>query len=229
MNANVSLNVDHDPLRELEAVRYEMQRASSDSGRLENAVTLVAVSKTVDANRIIPFLQAGQGVFGENYVQEALNKWPSLKEHYPHVELHMIGPLQSNKVKEALTIFDVIETLDRPSLAQALSKEIHRRGSAPRLFIQVNIGAEPQKGGVSVEALPSFLKECQRNYNLVIDGLMCIPPFDQPPSPYFALLRKLAHDNGLKNLSMGMSADFEQAIMLGATHIRVGTRLFGAR
>ena len=172
---------------------------------------------------------AGQRVFGENYVQEARGKWPALRERYPGVELHLIGPLQSNKAKDAVQIFDVIQSLDRPSLAAALAKETERLGNAPRLMVQVNTGEEPQKGGVIPSEVDAFLDECRTRHRLLIEGLMCIPPFEDPPSPHFALLNKIARRNGLKAMSMGMSADFEAAIQLGATHVRVGSAIFGAR
>ncbi len=213
----------------LNKVRYEIERALKESDRDEGAAKLVAVSKMQSATQILPALDAKQRIFGENYVQEASTKWLELKERFSHVELHMIGPLQSNKVKEALQVFDVIETLDRPSLAQALAKEIQKQGRAPKLFVQVNTGDETQKAGISIGNLASFLKDCATLYDLKIEGLMCIPPFDQPPSPHFALLRQYAREHALPSLSMGMSNDFEQAIMLGATHVRVGSRIFGER
>jgi PLP dependent protein len=213
----------------LHEVRFEIARALHDASRAEDDACLIAVSKTIAGEGIAPALEANQRVFGENYVQEAQAKWLPLKEQYEGVELHLIGPLQSNKVREALEVFDVIQTLDRLSLAQALAKAVQKRGKCPRLLIQVNTGEEPQKGGVLPHAFPDFLQQCQNVYDLPIEGLMCIPPVDQPPSAHFAFLRKLANECGLKVLSMGMSADFEQAIMLGATHVRVGTRIFGQR
>jgi PLP dependent protein len=212
-----------------EDVRFEIARALRDSGRGEHDALLIAVSKTMPAEVITPALEADQRLFGENYVQETTAKWPALKAAYEGVELHLIGPLQSNKVKEALAIFDVIHTLDRPSLAQALAKEVQRKGTCPRLFMQVNTGEEPQKGGVLPHDFEAFYNDCINIYQLPIEGLMCIPPFEKPPSAHFALLNKMSKDKGLKGLSMGMSSDFEQAIMLGATHVRVGTRLFGQR
>ena len=189
----------------------------------------MAVSKTFPADAIEPVLAAGQRVFGENYVQEAKAKWPALRERYPDVELHMIGPLQSNKAKEAVELFDAIHTLDRPSLAEALAKEIAKQGRTPRLFVQVNTGEEPQKGGVIPTEVDAFLDACRAKYGLTIDGLMCIPPAEDPPSPHFALLNTIAQRHGLKALSMGMSADFDAAIQLGATHVRVGSAIFGSR
>jgi pyridoxal phosphate enzyme (YggS family) len=213
----------------LEQVRASIRRAASDYGRDPSSITLVAVSKTFPAEAIEPVLAAGQRVFGENYVQEAKGKWPALRERYSDVELHMIGPLQSNKAKEAVELFDVIHTLDRPSLAEALAKEIARQGKRPRLLVQVNTGEEPQKGGVIPTEVDAFLEACRSQYGLEVDGLMCIPPAEDPPSPHFALLNTIAKRHGLKWLSMGMSADFDTAIQLGATHVRVGSAIFGSR
>lgn len=213
----------------LAAIRAGITRAERDSGRPAGSVTLIAVSKTYPGHAIEPVLAAGQRVFGENYVQEAAGKWPALREAWPGIELHMIGPLQSNKAREAVALFDAIHSLDRPSLAAALSKEIARAGRSPRLFVQVNTGEEPQKGGVVPAGLAAFLAACRDEYGLTIEGLMCIPPADEPPSAHFAFLAKLAAEHGLTGLSMGMSADYEQAIMLGATHVRVGSAIFGAR
>jgi pyridoxal phosphate enzyme (YggS family) len=168
-------------------------------------------------------------VFGENYVQETHAKWPALREAYPGVELHHIGPLQSNKAREAVALYEVIQSLDRDSLARSLAKEIERAGRAPRLFVQVNTGEEPQKAGVAPGALDAFLATLGNDYGLTVEGLMCIPPADAPPSPHFALLRMLAERNGLSRLSMGMSADFAAAVRLGATHVRVGSAIFGRR
>lgn len=192
------------------------------------ATSLIAVSKTQAPERILPLLEAGHRVFGENRVQEAKIKWPALREKFPDVELHLIGPLQSNKVREALTLFDAIHSLDRPSLASALAQEMARAGRCPTLFVQVNTGAEPQKAGVLPENTLAFVKFC-RERSLPVSGLMCIPPVDQPPAPHFALLAKLVREAELPALSMGMSADFETAIRFGATHIRVGSALFGER
>ena len=210
-------------------VRRTIARAAGEAGRKPENVTLVAVSKTFEAHDIVPVLEAGQRVFGENRVQEAKAKWPGLRERFPDVELHLIGPLQSNKAKDAVQLFDVIETVDRESLASELGKEIARQGRAPRLLVQVNTGVEPQKAGVAPGEVDAFLKACREQWGLAIEGLMCIPPADQPPSPHFALLRVIAERNGLKILSMGMSADFEEAIQLGATHVRVGSAIFGHR
>jgi pyridoxal phosphate enzyme (YggS family) len=206
-----------------------VQRSARDVGREPSSVTLVAVSKTMPEEAILPALEAGQRVFGENYVQEARAKWPALRERFPDVELHMIGPLQSNKAREAVELFDVIQSLDRESLAKEIAREIARCGRAPRLFVQVNTGDEPQKGGVSPAGIDAFLDLCRVHRGLVIEGLMCIPPAQDQPSPHFALLAKIAARNGLRGLSMGMSADYEAAIQLGATHVRVGSAIFGAR
>jgi PLP dependent protein len=209
--------------------RSAVARSARDVGRRPDSVALVAVSKTKPADEIVPALEAGQRVFGENYVQEAKGKWPSLRERFADVELHMIGPLQSNKAREAVELFDVIQSLDRESLAKELAREIARTGRAPRLFVQVNTGDEPQKGGVSPAQIDAFLETCRVHHGLVIEGLMCIPPAQDQPSPHFALLAKIAARNGLRGLSMGMSADYEAAIQLGATHVRVGSAIFGAR
>lgn len=213
----------------LRDVRAEITHAAKDFGRDPASITLVAVSKTFSADAIEPVLAAGQRVFGENYVQEAARKWPALRERYPGIELHMIGPLQSNKARDAVRLFDAIHTLDRDSLAKELAKEIARAGRAPRLFVQVNTGEEPQKGGVLPGEADAFVATCRERHGLAIEGLMCIPPADDPPSPHFALLAKIAKRNDLALLSMGMSADFEAAIQLGATHVRVGSAIFGAR
>lgn len=220
---------DVGPVERLNKVRQAVQRAARDNGRDPAAVTLVAVSKTFPADVIEPVLAAGQRVFGENYVQEASGKWPALRERYPQTELHLIGPLQSNKAKDAIRLFDVIHTLDRPSLAEALAKEIAKSGRRPRLLVQVNTGEEPQKGGVLPDAVDGFVQACRDRYGLTVEGLMCIPPAEDPPSPHFALLAKMAKRNDLPLLSMGMSADFEAAIQLGATHVRVGSAIFNAR
>lgn len=220
-----------DAVSRLAAVRSAVARATADAQRPAGSVTLVAVSKTFPAEAIEPVLAAGQRVFGENYVQDAKSKWPDLRQRYPDVELHMIGPLQSNKAKEAVALFDVIETLDRPSLAAALRKEIQKAGGRcnPRFLVQVNTGAEPQKGGVLPEEADAFIRACKVEYGLEVEGVMCIPPADEPPAPHFALLTTIARRNGLKTVSMGMSADFPTAIAMGATHVRVGSAIFGSR
>ena len=220
---------ENDAVEGLKSVQEAIRRAASDYDRDPNGITLVAVSKTFPVEAIEPVLAAGQRVFGENYVQEAKAKWPALRERFSDVELHMIGPLQSNKAKEAVELFDAIHTLDRPSLAEALAKEIAKQGRAPRLLIQVNTGEEPQKGGVAPAEVDAFLEACRTKYGLTIEGLMCIPPAEDPPSPHFALLNTIAKKHGLPMLSMGMSADFDAAIQLGATHVRVGSAIFGSR
>jgi len=215
------------------AVRDEIARACRDAGRDSSTVTLVAVSKTFDAAAIEPVIAGGQRVFGENRIQEAKAKWPPLIERYGKdeggIELHLVGSLQSNKAKEAVALFDVIHSLDRPRLAEALTKEIAKQGRRPTLFVEINTGAERQKSGVLPQDADDFLAACRQRYGLTIAGLMCIPPFDEPPGPHFALTAQIAKRNGLKLLSMGMSADFPIAIAFGATHVRVGTAIFGAR
>ena len=222
-------NLPGESVARLEAVRGAIARAARDFGRDPASITLVAVSKTFPAEDIEPVLAAGQRVFGENYVQEAKAKWTPLRERYPGVELHLIGPLQSNKARDAVALFDAIHTLDRESLASALAKEIAKVERRPRLLVQVNTGEEAQKGGVMPAEADAFLAACRERWGLAVEGLMCIPPADEPPSPHFALLHKIAARNGLKTLSMGMSADFEAAIQLGATHVRVGSAIFGTR
>ena len=213
----------------LETVRGLIARACKDAGRDPSEVTLVAVSKTFAAEAIEPVIAAGQRVFGENRVQEAKAKWPPLRDRHAGIELHLIGPLQSNKAKEAVALFDAIHSVDRASLCDALAKEIAAQGRAPLLFVQVNTGAEPQKAGVLPQDADAFLAACRENYGLTISGLMCIPPVEEAPGPHFALTAKIAKRNGLKLLSMGMSADFADAIALGATHVRVGSAIFGGR
>lgn len=218
-----------DAVARLESVRAEIVRAARDFGRDPASITLIAVSKTFPAEAIEPVLVAGHRVFGENYVQEAKGKWPALRERYPDVELHMIGPLQSNKAKDAVQLFDAIHTLDRTSLAEALAKEMAKQGRRPKILVQVNTGEEPQMGGVVPAEADAFIAACRERFGLPVGGLMCIPPADQPPSPHFALLNTIAARNGLAWLSIGMSADFEAAIQLGATHVRVGSAIFGSR
>jgi hypothetical protein len=213
----------------LDQVRAEIARACKDAGRDAASVTLVAVSKTFPPERIEPVIGAGQRVFGENRVQEAKAKWPALQANHPGIALHLIGPLQSNKAKEAVALFDAIHSVDRASLCEALAKEIEKQGRSPLLFVEINTGAEPQKAGVLPQDADDFLKKCRETYRLTISGLMCIPPLDEAPGPHFALTAKIAARNGLKLLSMGMSADFVTAIELGATHIRVGSAIFGGR
>ncbi|MBB5045638.1 hypothetical protein HNR60_000367 [Rhodopseudomonas rhenobacensis] len=213
----------------LAEVERQIARACADAGRGRADVTLIAVSKTFEAEGIAPVLEAGQRVFGENRVQEAKAKWPALSAAYPGVQLHLIGPLQSNKAKEAVALFDAIHSVDRPSLCQALAKEIAAQGRAVELFVQLNTGEEPQKAGVVPAEADAFIKACRDTYGLTIAGLMCIPPVDQAPAPHFALTAKIAARNGLTKLSMGMSADFAVAIQFGATHVRVGSAIFGHR
>ena len=213
----------------LSAVRAEIARACRDAGRDLSSVTLVAVSKTVPVKTIEPVIAAGQFVFGENRVQEAKSKWPLLQAKHSSIALHLIGPLQSNKAKEAVTLFDAIHSVDRPSLCEALSKEITKQARRPLLFAEINTGAEPQKAGVLPQDADAFLNACRETYGLTMSGLMCIPPLDEAPGPHFALTAKIAKRNGLKLLSMGMSADFVIAISLGATHVRIGSAIFGDR
>ncbi len=212
----------------LAEVREKIARAAALAGREAEAVTLVAIAKTHPAEQIVPLLEAGQRVFGENRVQEAQAKWPALRDRFDGTELHLVGQLQSNKADEAVALFDAIHSVDRPSLVTALAKAIAASGRRPLCFVQVNIGDEPQKGGCAVAELPALLEQCAAA-GLPIAGLMCVPPLDVEPAPYFALLAKLARRHGLAQLSMGMSGDFETAVMVGATHVRVGTALFGAR
>ena len=212
----------------LESVRANIARMCKPARRKVEDVTLIAVSKTHPAERITPLLEAGHRVFGENRVQEAAGKWPELREEYPDVELHLIGQLQSNKAEEAVEMFDFIHSLDRPSLLKALAKAMDKTGRRVPCFVQVNIGDEEQKGGCPIAEVPQFLEKV-RAADIPVAGLMCLPPSDIEPAPFFALLAKLAKDNGVEGLSMGMSGDYETAVQLGATHVRVGTALFGAR
>lgn len=213
----------------LAALEQDIARACEQAGRARESVALIAVSKTFDAVAIAPVIGAGQRRFGENRVQEAKAKWPPLVGEHPDVELHLIGPLQSNKAKEAVALFDAIHSVDRPSICKALAKEIAAQGRAPLLFAQLNTGEEPQKAGIAPQEADAFLAACRDQYGLTISGLMCIPPIDEAPAPHFALTAKIAARNGLKLLSMGMSADFAIAIQFGATHIRVGSAIFGQR
>jgi pyridoxal phosphate enzyme (YggS family) len=213
----------------LSTIRMRIEQARSRFGPPPDAVTLVAVSKTFVADAIRPFLDAGQRAFGENRVQEAEAKWPGLRASYDGIELHLIGPLQSNKVREAVGLFDVIETVDRDKVAIAIKAEMDKQGRRPRLLVQVNIGIEPQKAGIAPDETVAFVGRCRTVHGLPIEGLMGIPPEGVPPGPYFAQLAMLARDVGATILSMGMSADFETAIGMGATHVRIGSALFGAR
>jgi pyridoxal phosphate enzyme (YggS family) len=210
-------------------VRAEIARACAENARDPASVTLVAVSKTFEADAVVPVLDAGQRAFGENRVQEAKGKWPKLQEKFSGTEIHLIGPLQSNKAREAVALFDVIHTMDRPSLCAALAKEFARTDRRPLLLAEINTGAEPQKAGVLPQDADDFLRRCREDHGLTISGLMCIPPFEEAPAPHFALTAKIAARNGLKLLSMGMSSDFATAIAFGATHVRVGTAIFGTR
>ena len=210
-------------------VRKQIAAVTQRTGRECGDVKLIAVSKTFASEQIEPVILAGQREFGENRVQEALGKWPDLKARYPEVELHLIGPLQSNKARDAVELFDAIHTIDRPKIARTIAAEIERSGRKPRLLVQVNTGEEEQKAGVLPADTDDFLKQCREEHGLDIEGLMCIPPVDEEPSLHFALLNKIAARNGLKELSMGMSADYESAVALGATYVRVGTAIFGPR
>ncbi|MDQ6437257.1 YggS family pyridoxal phosphate-dependent enzyme [Mesorhizobium sp. LHD-90] len=218
-----------DAVSRLAEVKAKIAAAEREAKRAAGSVTLVAVSKTFDAADVRPIIEAGQRVFGENRVQEAQGKWPALKAEWPDIELHLIGPLQSNKAKEAVALFDVIETVDREKIAAELAREIARQGKAPRLFVQVNTGSEPQKAGIEPREAVAFVKRCRDVHGLAIEGLMCIPPFDENPGPHFALLDKLARQAGAEKLSMGMSGDYELAVAFGATSVRVGSAIFGAR
>lgn len=213
----------------LDQIRSRMRAALESAGRAPDSAALIAVAKTHPAAAVVEALAAGQRVFGENRVQEAMAKYPALRATHPDLDLHLIGPLQTNKVKEAVATFDAIHTVDRPKLAAALAAEIARSGKIPRLFVQVNTGAEPQKAGVLPDQADAFIDECRRVHKLAIDGVMCIPPVADVPAPHFALLGQIAKRNGIAMLSMGMSEDFETALALGATHVRVGSAIFGAR
>lgn len=213
----------------LASVQSDIRAAEAEFGRKEGSVTLIAVSKTFEADDIRPVLDAGQKVFGENRVQEAMGKWPGLRGDYAGIELHLIGPLQSNKAKEAVQTFDVIHTVDRPKIARALKSEMDRQDRQLPCFIQVNTGEEPQKAGIPPREVDAFISQCRDEIGLPIIGLMCIPPVDEAPGEHFALLEKIADRNGLAQLSMGMSADYPVAVGFGATHVRVGSAIFGAR
>ncbi|MFY8047188.1 MAG: YggS family pyridoxal phosphate-dependent enzyme [Erythrobacter sp.] len=220
--------MDNTAAARLADIHANIARVCKPARRDPKDVRLIAVSKTRDAPAIVPLITAGQRVFGENRVQEAQGKWPALRADYPDIALHLIGQLQSNKAEEAVALFDVIHSLDRPSLLTALAKAMDKAGKRVPCFVQVNIGDEPQKGGCPLADLPAFL-DAVRAADVPLAGLMCIPPADTEAAPFFALLAKLAADHGLTGLSMGMSGDYETAVMLGATHVRVGTALFGSR
>jgi pyridoxal phosphate enzyme (YggS family) len=219
----------HDTVQHLNAVRDAIAAAERESNPPAGSVTLVAVSKTFDAPDIRPVIAAGQTVFGENRVQEAQAKWPALREEFPGIELHLIGPLQSNKAKEAVALFDVIETVDREKIAAELAREMKRQDRAPKLYVQVNTGLEPQKAGIAPREAAAFVKRCREAHGLAVEGLMCIPPADENPGPHFALLEKLAGEAGVEKLSMGMSGDYALAVRFGATSVRVGSAIFGGR
>jgi pyridoxal phosphate enzyme (YggS family) len=213
----------------LAAIRARIAAAATAAGRAAADVHLVAVSKTFAGQAVATALAQGQRLFGENRVQEAQAKYPSLRAANPGLELHLIGPLQTNKVRDAVALFDVIQTVDRPKLAAAIAAETARSGRRPRCFVQVNTGHEPQKAGIAPESADAFLAEARERHGLAVAGLMCIPPADADPAPHFAALREIARRNGLGALSMGMSGDFETAIRFGATHVRIGSAIFGAR
>ncbi|MBX4869182.1 YggS family pyridoxal phosphate-dependent enzyme [Rhizobium bangladeshense] len=213
----------------LHDVRSRIAAAEREAGRPVGSVQLVAVSKTFEADAIRPAIDAGQRIFGENRVQESQGKWPALKAGHPDIELHLIGPLQSNKAADAVALFDVIETVDREKIARALAEEMKRQGKTPRLYVQVNTGLEPQKAGIVPDDAPAFVSLCRGELGLLIEGLMCIPPAEENPGPHFALLAKLARKCGVEKLSMGMSGDYQTAISFGATSVRVGSAIFGAR
>jgi PLP dependent protein len=213
----------------LASVERQIAQACLQARRDRGSVTLIAVSKTFEADAILPVIDAGQRVFGENRVQEAKAKWPKLISACPGIALHLIGPLQSNKAREAVALFDAIHSVDRPSICEALAKEINAQKKLPELFVQLNTGEEPQKAGVTPAEADAFLASCRDKYGLIISGLMCLPPVSEAPAPHFALTAKIAARNGLKKLSMGMSADFAIAIQFGATHVRIGSAIFGRR
>ncbi|MBY3157812.1 YggS family pyridoxal phosphate-dependent enzyme [Rhizobium laguerreae] len=213
----------------LNDVRSRIAAAEREAGRSAGSVQLVAVSKTFEADAIRPAIEAGQRVFGENRVQESQGKWPALKAEHQDIELHLIGPLQSNKAADAIALFDVIETVDREKIARALAEEMRRQGKALRLYVQVNTGLEPQKAGIAPDDTPAFVALCREELGLSIEGLMCIPPAEENPGPHFALLAKLALKCGVEKLSMGMSGDYGTAIAFGATSVRVGSAIFGTR
>ncbi len=213
----------------LDDVRNRIAKAEQKAGRPEGSAQLVVVSKTFDADVIRPVIAAGQRLFGENRVQESQGKWPAMKAETPDIELHLIGPLQSNKAADAVALFDVIETVDREKIARALAAEMKQQGKSTRFYVQVNTGLEPQKAGISPDDTDAFVSLCRNELGLTVEGLMCIPPADENPGPHFALLAKLAAASGVEKLSMGMSGDYEVAIAFGATSVRVGSAIFGAR
>lgn len=213
----------------LKDIRTRIAAAAREAGRDPAAVRLIAVSKTFEAPDILPVIEAGQRMFGENRVQEAKAKWPALKERYTDLELHLVGSLQSNKAREAVQLFDAIHSIDRPRIAKAVAEEMAKQGRRLKLFVQVNTGEEPQKAGVMPREAAAFVRHCREELSLDVTGLMCIPPADEEPAIHFAFLAKLAAELGVKELSMGMSADFETAVAFGATYVRVGSAIFGSR
>ena len=219
----------HDPVAALASVSARIAAAAAAAGRDPASVHLVAVTKTFETGRVQPVLDAGHRIFGENRVQEAKAKWPPMRARYPDLELHLIGPLQSNKAKDAVALFDAIHTIDRPRIAGVVAEEMAKQNRRLQLFIQVNTGEEPQKAGVAPQEAAGLLAHCREELKLEIAGLMCIPPLDEEAGVHFAFLAKLARELGLSRLSMGMSADFEKAIAFGATHVRVGSEIFGTR
>lgn len=223
------MSSEHDPVTALRDVLARIEKAREAAIAPAPQTTLIAVTKTHGPERIAPVLEAGHRDFGENRVQEAQGKWPELKAQYPDITLHLIGPLQTNKVRDAMELFDAIHSLDRPKLAEAILREGERVGKMPMLFVQVNTGEEEQKAGVLPREAEAFIAHCRETLKLPIAGLMCVPPVEEPPALHFALLQKLARETGLALLSMGMSGDFETAIKFGATHVRVGTSIFGQR
>jgi len=216
-------------LERFEEIKARMAKAANEAGRADGGTELVAVTKTFSADDIRPVLEAGHRLYGENRVQEAEGKWPALKAEFDDIELHLIGPLQSNKAAEAVKLFDVIETIDREKIARAVKAEMDKQGRTLKLYVQVNTGLEPQKAGIAPDDTTDFVAFCRNELDLAVDGLMCIPPADENPGPHFALLRKLARESGVERLSMGMSGDFETAIAFGATNVRVGSAIFGSR
>ncbi|MFQ5563247.1 MAG: YggS family pyridoxal phosphate-dependent enzyme [Parvularculaceae bacterium] len=225
----VHRDIPVDPVANLARIRRRLTQAAAAAGRDGNAITITAVAKKHGPERILPLLEADCRVFGENRVQEAQAKWPALKERYPDIELRLVGPLQSNKAREAVALFDAIETVDRPKIARAIAVELERQARRVSLLVQVNTGEEPQKAGVAPGEADAFITQCRDEFGLKIEGLMCLPPAGEAPAPHFALLAKLAARNGLAALSMGMSGDFKAAAQLGATHVRIGTEIFGPR
>ena len=224
--ADLDIEADHAGLAQ---VRRRIAAAAEEADRSPGDITLVAVSKTFEAAAIEPVIAAGQRVFGENRIQESKAKWPELRSRYDGIKLHLIGPLQSNKAQEAVALFDCIQSVDREKIARVLADEIQRQGRSPELFIEINSGEEDQKAGIAPRDADRFIAQCRASYGLTVSGLMCIPPADEEPALHFALLETIARRNGIKSLSMGMSADFETAIRFGATHVRVGSAIFGER